>query len=119
MSEPVAQGELWHALSTNFAGRLVCLVAARDLRRETLGLSHGLSWEATLDDLRVALNAHPAALHLLRCHHLIVTFSSDGALWLDRAAAQGSGRVSASIPRGPKGNGPRSLKKKRWASTAR
>src|SRR5262249_2376508 len=60
MPEPVAQGELWHALYREFADRLVCLVAARDLRRETLGLSHGLSWEATLDDLRVALHSHPA-----------------------------------------------------------
>ena len=89
MSEPVAQGELWHAISARFADRLVCLVAARDLRREKLGLGRGLSWEATLDDLRLALNTHPAALNLLRCRHLIVTFSSEGALWLDSADGTG------------------------------
>jgi hypothetical protein len=84
MSEPVAQGELWHMLATRFADRLVCLVAARDLRREKLGLGRGLSWEATLDDLRLALDTNPAATNLLGCQHLIVTFSSDGALWLER-----------------------------------
>jgi hypothetical protein len=84
MSEPVAQGELWHTLATRFADRPVCLVAARDLRREKLGLGRGLSWEATLDDLRLALTSHPATLGLLGCRHLIVTFSSDGALWLER-----------------------------------
>jgi len=84
MSEPVAQGELWHMLATDFADRLVCLVAARDLRREKLGLGRGLSWEATLDDLRLALNTNPAARNLLGCRHLIVTFSSEGALWLER-----------------------------------
>jgi hypothetical protein len=84
MAEPVAQGELWHALATRFADRLVCLVSARDLRREKLEVGRGLSWEATLDDLRIALNTHPAALSLLACRHLIVTFSADGALWLER-----------------------------------
>ena len=87
MSEPVAQGELWHFLSdkSNYlADRLICLVAARDLRRERLALDRGLSWEATLDDLRVALDTHPAARLLLNCRHLIVTFSADGAFWLDR-----------------------------------
>jgi hypothetical protein len=63
---------------------LVCLVAARDLRREKLGLGRGLSWEATLDDLRLALDTNPAAKNLLGCRHLIVTFSSEGALWLER-----------------------------------
>lgn len=85
MSEPVAQGELWHALAAPpLADRLVCLVAARDLRRERLGLGRGLSWEATLDDLRLALASHPSATGLLRCRHLIVTFSVDGAVWLER-----------------------------------
>jgi hypothetical protein len=58
MSEPVAQGELWHALAVpRLANRLVGLVAARDLRRERLGLGRGLSWEATLGDLRLALGS--------------------------------------------------------------
>jgi hypothetical protein len=83
MSEPVAQGELWHMLAARFADRLVCLVAARDLRREKLGLGRGLSWEATLADLRLTLDTNAAATNLLGCRHLIVTFSSDGALWLE------------------------------------
>ena len=97
MSEPVAQGELWHMLATRFADRLVCLVAARDLRREKLGLGRGLSWEATLDDLRLALNTNPAATNLLGCRHLIVTFSSDGALWLERR--DGDASSGARLPR--------------------
>jgi hypothetical protein len=83
MSEPVAQGELWHYLLEHCADRLVCLVSARDLRREKLGLSRGLSWEATLDDLRLALHYHPAARQLRQAQHVVITFSADGALWLD------------------------------------
>jgi len=83
MSEPLAQGALWDKLIERCPDRLICLVAAADVRRETLALSEGLSWEATLDDLRLALRDHPVAHRLLRCAHLVVTFSSDAALWLD------------------------------------
>jgi hypothetical protein len=83
MSEPLAQGALWDKLIERCAHRLICLVAAADLRRETLALSEGLSWEATLDDLWLALRDHPVAHRLLACRHLVVTFSSDAALWLD------------------------------------
>lgn len=84
MSEPVAQGALWGHLREHCAERLVCLVSARDLRREQLGLSRGLSWDATLGDLRLALHNHPAARELSKAKHVVVTFSGDGALWLHR-----------------------------------
>ena len=83
MSEPLAQGALWHKLIECCSDRLVCMVGATDLRREKLALGRGLSWEATLDDLRMALHNDPTAHQLLQCRHLVVTFSSDAALWLD------------------------------------
>lgn len=83
MSEPLVQGALWHKLADCCPDRLVCLVGATDLRREKLALGRGLSWEATLDDLRLALHNHPTAHRLLECRHLVVTFSADAALWLD------------------------------------
>ena len=40
---------LWRELDKKKClDKLICLVSARDLRRETLLLSHGLSWEASL-----------------------------------------------------------------------
>jgi hypothetical protein len=83
MRYPVAEGRLWEALSKTYADRLVCVVAADDLRRKPLRLSRALSWEATLDDLSIVLAT--GELDLLKCRHLIVTFSLDGALWLDRS----------------------------------
>jgi hypothetical protein len=83
MSEPLTQGALWRRLAAACPDRLVCLVGARDLRREALALGEGLSWEATLDDLRLALQSDPVARRLTACRHLVVTFSSDAALWLD------------------------------------
>ncbi|MGE0225152.1 MAG: RyR domain-containing protein [Acetobacteraceae bacterium] len=82
MAEPIAQSAVWQALEQKHR-QLVVVVSARDLRRETVALSRGLSWEATLDEMRVALHTHPLAQSLLRCRYLIVTFSMDGALLLD------------------------------------
>ena len=64
---------------------LVGLISARDLRREPLGLDAGLSWEATLDDLRIALHERGTTSFLRSCTHLIVTFSADAAVWLDQS----------------------------------
>ncbi len=75
---------LWRELDKKKClDKLICLVSARDLRRETLLLSHGLSWEASLEQLYTALQSHPAGIVLSKAQHLIVTFSSDAALWLD------------------------------------
>lgn len=84
MSRPIAQGDLWHELLARFADRLVCVVTADGLRHECVGISRGLSWERTVEDVRDALATNPVLAGLSRCRHLVVSFSSDGALWIDR-----------------------------------
>jgi hypothetical protein len=79
MSGPLAKGELWQVLVNRFHSRLVCVVSAEDLRDEKLGFSPGLSWERTIEDVSAALKN----MELTRAAHLIVTFSADGALWID------------------------------------
>jgi hypothetical protein len=88
MSAPVAQGDLWNELIQRYADRLICVVSAKELRRECVSLSQGLSWEQTIEDLRDALFNNPAVSPLGKCRHLIVTFGMDGALWLDRTNAE-------------------------------
>jgi RyR domain len=83
-SSPVAQSDLWYKLAQKFAGRLVCIVSANELRREHVDISAGKSWERTLEDLSRALATNPIVKELNACRHLIVTFSVDGALWIDR-----------------------------------
>lgn len=102
LSAPVAQGDLWRELEKrhrqewtsgevarpDVSDRLVVMVSAADLRRESGHLSCGLSWESTVEDLR-ALIGHGGALSSLARlpRHLIVSFDSDGALWLDNSDA--------------------------------
>jgi hypothetical protein len=85
MSRPVAQGDLWHELIARFADRLVCLVSADELRHECVSISSGLSWERTVEEVRDVLANNPVFAGLNQCRHLIVTFKTDGALWVDRS----------------------------------
>lgn len=86
LSAPIADGDLWRALaapsrSAWLLDRTVVVVAAEDLRREAVQLHAGASWERTLQDLAAALD-RPELSALKRCAHLVVTFSGDGAVWL-------------------------------------
>ncbi len=86
MSGPLCRGDLWHALSGTFGQRLICVVSANDLRAECVSLSRGLSWERTVEDVRTSLSNHPILRTLATIpHHLVITFSADGALWLDNS----------------------------------
>ncbi|MBK8060476.1 MAG: AAA family ATPase [Gemmatimonadetes bacterium] len=86
-SAPIAQGDLWTQVSSRFADRLVCIVSAADLRREQLQLGDGLSWERSIEEVRAGLATSPTIAGLQDCRHLIITFSLDGALWIDRSRA--------------------------------
>jgi hypothetical protein len=86
MSDPIARGDLWHHLAQDFSDRLVCLVTAADLTRERLQLNTGLSWERSVDDIRLAVRNNHLVSNLAHfCRHLIITFSADGALWIDHS----------------------------------
>ncbi|HMK81369.1 MAG TPA: RyR domain-containing protein [Xanthobacteraceae bacterium] len=84
MSQPVARGALWQQLIADHAERLICIVSAHELRAEWVNISRGLSWERTVAEVRNGLLRNPTLKPLSRCKHLIVRFSADGALWLDR-----------------------------------
>jgi len=85
MAAPVVQGDLWAALEQKYLDRLICVVSASDLRHECVSLSRGLSWERSISDLKAELSANPALKALNNCRHLVVRFSTDGALWLDQS----------------------------------
>jgi hypothetical protein len=89
LSDPIAQGDLWRALMRSkkpmpsLADRLVCLVSVEDLRKETVRITPGVSWEKTLEDLSDELRG-PALAPIARCRHLVVVFGGDAVLWIDR-----------------------------------
>lgn len=63
------------------------VVAARELRQSSGRVSTGSSWEDTLGGLVAELQPNRAFQALTRCRHLIVSFESEGAAWLDMEGA--------------------------------
>ncbi|MBU0988432.1 MAG: ATP-binding protein, partial [Proteobacteria bacterium] len=84
MSGPVAQGDLFRKVSDKFKDRLIIVVSINDIRREEVGITKGLSWERTAQDLLLGLKFNPRMRNLMKCRHLIISFGSEGVLWLDR-----------------------------------
>lgn len=89
MSRPVCRGGLWQALQP-FLDRLIVVVSAAELRHESAAISMGLSWIRTVEDLAVAIKSDPILSQLSNCRHLIVNFSADGALWIDKPSTSNS-----------------------------
>ena len=81
----IGQGDLWKEVVARCKQNLVLIVSADNLRRANVRISRGLSWEATAEDLVAELYHNPQLKPLLKARHLIVTFQSDGAFWMDNA----------------------------------
>jgi len=84
MSWPLCRGDLWAELAP-VLNRLIVVVSAIDLRREDAQINARLSWEQCADDTVRALQSDPIVRDLLRAAHVIVTFRSAGALWVERS----------------------------------
>jgi hypothetical protein len=91
-SAPVAHGDLWMELSQFHSERLAVIVSAAELRQADVRLAIGLSWEESLEALQKALSHHHDLRSLARCRHLIVSFGSEGAVWLHN---EGQGKTNA------------------------
>jgi hypothetical protein len=80
----IGQDDLWDKLMTcGPRDRLVILTSAKLLRQSDVRLSRGLSWERTVEHLLQELERNPTISPLCMARHLIVTFGSDGAIWID------------------------------------
>lgn len=97
---PLAQGDLWHRLSQQLGDRLVVVVSASDLRQEEVGITEGLSWEHTAQDLVQELTLNQSICDLTRARHLVITLGTDGALWQSR---DGDGSVRCRLVFDPGG----------------
>ncbi len=83
LTGPIGKSPLWDEVTRQCRNNLVVIVPAEELRRRDVRLSRGLSWEATAEDLAAELQNNPQMTPMLKARHLIVTFQSDGAFWLD------------------------------------
>ncbi len=83
MSNPTASGPLFHELIENHAEKLIIITTASELRKSNVRISKGVSWEQSITDLVLELNHNKQIKDLRRCKSLIVTFSTEGAFYIE------------------------------------
>jgi len=88
MSQPVAEGRLWRHLQ-KFGERMIVVIHIDDLRLGTLQITRGLSWERTAQDVLYELLYHPLASRLGKCAHVVVSFTTAGALVFSPQGSRG------------------------------
>lgn len=93
LTGPHGVGRLWTELVERHAEKLVLIISADRLRECDVRIGKGLSWEATTEDLLAELEGNPSLQSVFKARHLIVTFRSDAAIWIDNAGVSGSRRV--------------------------
>jgi hypothetical protein len=105
MSRPLAEGELWRALTTvttvsedpsnRIRKNLVIVISADELRRAGAAISRGFGWERTLSELCRELDSHPRLQALLRhARHLVVNFGCVASAWFGDADPTGSRKAA-------------------------
>ena len=82
MARPVARGKLWDHLCRHYAGRLVVVLPASDLRFSQVHISSQLSWERTAQDSVWELLYNPQVKQLSKCAHVLVSFGTAGVIAL-------------------------------------
>ncbi|MFZ1036715.1 MAG: RyR domain-containing protein [Smithella sp.] len=87
MSSPVAQGDLWRKVSARYGRKLVVIALIDDLRQEEVGITRRLSWERTVYELLSELQFNASIRELTKCGHLIISFGSEGALWVNNTGS--------------------------------
>lgn len=85
MAKPVAKGALWERLQP-LADRLIVVIRIDDLRLGAVHVTRELSWEQTAQDLLWELLYNPQVSGLKKCAHVVVSFTTAGALVLSRDA---------------------------------
>jgi hypothetical protein len=83
MAKPVAEGALWERLQP-IADRLIVAIRIDDLRLGAVHVARELSWEQTAQDLLWELLYNPQVSGLKKCAHVVVSFTTAGALVLSR-----------------------------------
>jgi hypothetical protein len=84
MARPVAKGRLWDYLHRKHRQRLAIVMTANDLRRSQVHISRQASWERTAQDLVWELSHNPEVNKLKQAAHVLVSFGTEGAIWLSR-----------------------------------
>lgn len=83
MAHPVASGALWTHLADAWTDRLIVVVPVSDLRKGSLQIGYGLSWEQISGEIVAAITGDA---QLSRAAAVVVPLGATGAVICDRAS---------------------------------
>lgn len=72
---------LWKHIDEFHRKNTIVVINADDLRAKGVNISKGLSWERTALDFVWQINNNPNIDFLSKCHHLIIPFGVEGAIY--------------------------------------
>jgi len=81
MNNPIDSSELWKHLQEFHNENTIVIINADDLRSKGVNISKSLSWERTAQDFIWQIHNNPNLSFLENCHHLIVPFGLEGAIY--------------------------------------
>ncbi len=81
MSNPDKANSLWRRLTDCHLDRTIIVINSDDLRSKGANISKSLSWERTAQDFEWQITNNPNLSFLSQCHHLIVLFGMEGAIY--------------------------------------
>ena len=81
MNNPIDSSALWKHLQKFHNENTIVIINADDLRSKGVNISKSLSWERTAQDFVWQINNNPNLAFLASCHHLIIPFGLEGAIY--------------------------------------
>jgi len=81
MNNSINSSDLWKHLHEFHNKNTIVIINADDLRSKGVNISKSLSWERTAQDFIWQIHNNPNLSFLENCHHLIVPFGLEGAIY--------------------------------------
>ncbi|EKQ51437.1 MULTISPECIES: RyR domain-containing protein [unclassified Clostridium] len=81
MNNPIDTNELWKHLQKFHNEKTIVIINGDDLRSKGVNISKSLSWERTAQDFAWQISNNPNLAFLSKCHHLIIPFGLEGAIY--------------------------------------
>ena len=84
LNNPTISSKLLNQIEKYYMEKTVVVIDADDFRAQGVNISKSLSWERTAIDFVWQITIIPISLSLANCHHLIIHFGIEGAIYYQK-----------------------------------
>ena len=86
VNHPTSSSNIWNQIEKYYLENTIVVIDADDFRAQGVNISKSLSWERTAIDFVWQINNNPNIAFLANCHHLIIHFGLEGAIYYHKNA---------------------------------